>query len=168
MSPTPPPQTEITPKTDVDAVARAAVERAEKLERQNAELKKQLESARSHKGSKEASAGVSELQAEIARLRAEREEFLDKMEAAASIAADAKRGPKPLAPEHRGTKKYRVKQHYRGGIMYGPGQQGGEYMTVTDEKPGKGWVEVKTVAATQLVEVVPDAGAQKRTADQDV
>lgn len=169
MAPTPPPQTEITPKTDLDALARAAIERAEKAEKQNGELKKQLEAARQGKGSKDG-AGIAEMQAEIARLRNEREEFLNKMEAAGDIAAAAKRGPAPLAPEHRGKKKYRLeKPHYRGGIMYGPGQQGGAVIEVTDEKPGKGWIEVKRVAATTMVDVESaPAEPTKRSADVEV
>lgn len=163
MAPTP--QTELTPKTtDADAVARAAIERAEKAERKAAELQKKLDER--PKSSKESE--LAELRAQLEGMQRDREEMYSKLEAAAAVASTIKRGPAPLAPEFKGTKTYRVKIHYRAGLMYGPGQIGGEFITVTDEKPGKGWVEVKKVAATQLAEVTPTADKPQRASDVEV
>jgi len=55
---------------------------------------------------------------------------------AALAGAEAKKGPPELAPEHRGTKKYRITApHYRLGTMYMPGS----VIEVTDEKPSVTW-----------------------------
>lgn len=56
--------------------------------------------------------------------------------AAALAGAEAKKGPPELAPEHKGTKKYRLTApHYRLGTMYAPGS----IIEVTDEKPSVTW-----------------------------
>lgn len=147
MSPTPE-----APKTtiDSDAVARAATQRAEKLEKQNNELKAKLEARESKAPS---NAEIVELRAEVARMRAEREEFRAAMEAGAEKARAMTRSPEPLAAEHKGTKSYRSNQpHYRQGRFYMPG----EIITVTDEKPSKHWrlVEQRAVP-TEFVDVKP-------------
>lgn len=79
---------------------------------------------------------------------------------------DAPQKPPLPAEIVPGTHTYRLTQpQYREGKYY----QAGEHITVTDEAPGKTWVEVKEKAAIELVDVVaPEGEKTQRAADQQV
>lgn len=60
--------------------------------------------------------------------------------------------PRPLAPEHKGPKTYRIKAaHYRAGVLYDVGS----LITVTDETPSKTWEPVTPESEAKAAVPVP-------------
>lgn len=159
-----PKQTELNP----DAVARAATERADKLEAELAKLKAQIAAT---PAGPNVTLELDALRAENAHMREKFEVLMKRAEEAAGRVVLEGTDSEPTfinekgekVPEKfRGTIRYRLTQpHYRQGLYLQPG----ELLTVTDEVPGKKWVRVEERPATTIVEV-DSAPAQRASAQQ--
>lgn len=147
-------KTEIPTQHGADNLARAASQRADRLEEENKKLKAQL----SERAPKAKDADSAMLREELEGMRRRYEDLLNKLDAAASVAGTIKREPRPLEEKHKGTHSYRSSQpHYRQGRLYQPG----EIITVTDERPSKHWVKVVAKVKTEFVDVVEPTEPQK-------
>lgn len=141
-------KTETPAPGGADALARAASQRADRLEEENKKLKNEL----AVRAPKSKDADVAELRAELERMQARHEDLMNKLDAAALVAGQVKREPRPLEEKFKGTKSYRSTQpHYRQGHLYAPG----DIITVTDERPSKHWTQVVAKVKTEFVDVVP-------------
>ena len=99
---------------------------------------------------------------------------LDAVNAGKSVAIGevAPAAPKPFdpnapyvcPPKYKGTFTYQIPtRHYRMGIMYEPG----DLVTLTDDEPGPGWVDVASLPAVALAP--PEAAVPHgRAADRSV
>lgn len=132
-----PPQNQ---KPDSDVVARAAVERSDKLEAELKTKQAELDALKLKLAGNEASGSLMVKPGEPT--------FIN--------------GRGQVVPEKfRGTKSYTLKQpHYREGTYFGAGQT----ITVTDEKPSRTWEPVKARPVAAPVDVEPTS----RPSDQQV
>lgn len=145
------------PLQNADAVARGATARAEKLEKENEKLRKQLAERAPKANSEEA----AQLRGELERMKDQYADLIAKLEAASDVRAQLKKEPRALEDKFKGTKHYTSHlPHYRQGVLYPPGT----VITVTNERPSKHWREVKQVVKTEYVPVAQTGEGKPETA----